>query len=113
MKNHSQTIFCDDFMSQRQSDELTYREFDSPEELAVWSPDSRILRVLRFTLRGCFAACSYVAHALLRIAKLIRWASQPDKKKRSTPKPVHHPGVVLEFVVFGFFVMGVAMSTLF
>lgn len=112
MKTHSQTIFCDDFVAQRQIEEYEhlYPEIAYKEELVVWSSGSRILRAFQVTLRLCFAPCVFVARSLLRLVKLIRWASTPQKQY--APKKVH-PGVVLEFVVFGLLVVSAAMSTLF
>jgi hypothetical protein len=111
MQTHDHTIFCGDFIAERQVEEYehSYPEISTLEENVVRASGQRFWRSLRFAIGACFAPFAFAARSLLRIARLIRWASEP--REREAPKQVY-PGAMLEFVVFGFFVVGVAVSTL-
>jgi hypothetical protein len=56
----------------------------------------------------CFAACVAIASSLAHISSAVRWASQPRKQ----PVRQVHPGLGLEFTVFGLFVVCATMSLL-
>ena len=109
MQTHDHTIFCDDFIVERQIDEYeeSYPEIANMEKAVVRSSGSRIWRAFRFTLWMCFAPCAFVVRSLLRIAKAIQWASKP--RQGNVPKEVY-PGLMVEFVVFGLFVVCAGMS---
>jgi hypothetical protein len=111
MQTHDHTLFCGDLIAERQIEEYedSYPEIANFEETVVRSSGRRFFSVLRIALRACLIPCAFAVHSLRQIATLIQWASSP--RSRQMQKTVH-PGIMLEFVVFGLFVVGAAMSTL-
>ena len=108
MQTHDQTYVVDDFIVGPQIEEFAPLIDEKREDVARHSvtPHGQVFGCV---LRACVTVCVGVIRSLERIANAIRWASEP--RKRPAPRKAH-PGLVLEFVVFGIFVVCAAMGTL-
>jgi hypothetical protein len=94
---------CDVFIAGPQIDEweTSYPEIDLVKtvESETWT-----LRLVAYWFVAALCAVLRMGFVLVfRIARTIRWASQPPKKRI---QKTAHPGLSLEFVVFGLAVIG-------
>jgi hypothetical protein len=101
---HNHVVFDDPFVVGPSVEEYA-RSIDESELVETRRP--RLL-VLKRLCSICISLGARLILSAVRIAYAIQWASQPTKRQLHQV----HPGVGLEFVVFGFFVVSVAMSLL-
>jgi hypothetical protein len=104
MLNHNHVVFDDPFIVERSIEEFAPL-IDILERVEPESPRTPVLK--RLVVIGTQVGAQLL-RSIYRIARAVQWASQPTKHQR----PSVHPGLGLEFMVFGIFVVSVAMSLL-
>jgi hypothetical protein len=104
MLNHNHVVFDDPFVVGPSIEEFAPM-IDTLDLVEPASPRTPVLNWVVFVGTQLGAG---LLRSICRIAHAIKWASQPSKHQR----PSLHPGLGLEFTVFGLFVVSVAMSLL-
>ena len=116
MQTHdTTTVFCDDLIVERQSDELAPAYIENVEVVKPprsWNAAKWIGRLCwgatTLSARSAFRLGCYGTRQVSGIADAIRWASAPRQhKKAETPTP----GLMLEFVLLGIHIV-VGMASL-
>lgn len=106
MQTHN--MFYGDFIVDRQVEERVLPSSEMAEELKVVKASSapHWKAAQQFT-RLCWTVLVGITRSIGRIFGAIRWASEPAK---SPPPTGVRPGLGLELVVFGLFVVSAGMS---
>ena len=110
MQTHDQTLFCDDFIAQRQSDEWDEPCLDLENDAKEGWKIAKQTRWLTATVFRIVIVMAFLLfHMVSTSVELIRWASTPQKKAK--PKQVR-PTQMLEFTFCGLLVVCGLASTL-